>query len=119
IAAAAEPFSFRLVRIERFPEVLYLAPEPAQPFVQLTQAFARRFPDFPPYGGQFSSVVPHLTVAHAPAAELDRIAAGLGASLPRPGVTSSCSGISLIENSTGRWLPMHELPLGGGRAPRG
>jgi 2'-5' RNA ligase len=113
IASAMAPFSFRLVRIERFPGVLYLAPEPAEPFVALTHAFARSFPEFPPYGGQFATVVPHLTVGHASDPELAPVASALRASLPPGGVTSSCRRISLIENSTGHWLPMHELPLRG------
>jgi 2'-5' RNA ligase len=113
ILSAVAPFAFRLTRIDRFPGVLYLAPEPAEPFIALTHAFARAFPEFPPYGGQFATVVPHLTVGHVEDPELDRVASSLRASLPPGGVTSWCRRISLIENSTGRWLPMHELPLRG------
>src|SRR5262249_46465844 len=56
IASATTAFSFRLVGPRRFPGMLYLAPEPAAPFVELTEALVRRFPDFPPYGGQFSTI---------------------------------------------------------------
>jgi 2'-5' RNA ligase len=113
ILSGLAPFAFRLARIDRFPGVLYLAPEPAEPFIELTDSFVRSFPEFPPYGGQFATVVPHLTVGHAKDPELDLIASALRASLPPGGVTSSCGRLSLIENSTGRWLPMHELPLRG------
>ena len=50
-------------RIRRFPDVLYLDPEPAADLRRLTLAIARRWPETPPYGGDFSDVVPHLTVA--------------------------------------------------------
>ena len=63
--------------------VLWLAPEPDQPFRALTAAVWARFPDYPPYGGGHADVIPHLTVGHdAPAAVLrPRIATGQH---PRP-----------------------------------
>jgi 2'-5' RNA ligase len=64
VLARFPAFPFRLSRLERFPEgALYLAPEPPDPFVQLTEAFGERFPDYPPYGGIHAEVIPHLTVA--------------------------------------------------------
>src|SRR5579862_7268647 len=45
-------------RTARFPGVLYLAPDPAEPFLALTEEFTRRWPECPPYGGAYSSVVP-------------------------------------------------------------
>lgn len=57
------PFEFRLTDICRFSSgVTYLSPEPASPFLQLTHELMRRFSEFPPYGGAFDDVVPHLTV---------------------------------------------------------
>jgi len=44
-------------------DVLYLAPEPSQSFGELTAAVWRAFPQYPPYGGAYEDVVPHLTVA--------------------------------------------------------
>src|SRR5262249_10404176 len=58
IASATAAFSFRLSGPRHFPGVLYLAPEPPAPFVELTEALVRRFPEFPPYGGQISSILP-------------------------------------------------------------
>jgi 2'-5' RNA ligase len=55
-------FPFRLVGVDRFPGVLYLATEPAEPFRELTAALHERWPDHPPYGGAFEKVVPHVTV---------------------------------------------------------
>lgn len=56
-------FEFTLRRLGRFPTTAYLAPEPPNPFVAMTSALVRTFPEFPPYGGEHASVVPHLTVA--------------------------------------------------------
>lgn len=42
--------------------VLWLAPEPEQQFRDLTSAVWQAFPRYPPYGGAFDDVVPHLTV---------------------------------------------------------
>lgn len=44
-------------------EILWLAPEPDAPFRQLTAAIWAAFPQYPPYGGAYKDVVPHLTVA--------------------------------------------------------
>jgi 2'-5' RNA ligase len=55
-------FPFRLVGVDRFPGVLYMAPEPAEPFRELTAALHEHWPDHPPYGGDFDSLVPHVTV---------------------------------------------------------
>src|SRR5512139_2513322 len=56
-------FEFALPEFRRFPEVLYLAPSPAEPFKALTRAVVERYPDYPPYGGGFPEVIPHLTIA--------------------------------------------------------
>jgi hypothetical protein len=42
--------------------VLYLEPDPAHPFAEIIGAIAERFPEHPPFGGEFDTVVPHLTV---------------------------------------------------------
>jgi 2'-5' RNA ligase len=44
-------------------EVLWLDPEPAEPFRRLTTIIWRAFPGFPPYGGRYEQVIPHLTIA--------------------------------------------------------
>lgn len=63
VAAGLPSFAFRLERLGRFPGVLYLAPEPAAPFVQMTRTIAERWPQYQPYAGAFDDVVPHLTIA--------------------------------------------------------
>ena len=61
---AAEPvFSFTLSAVGRWPNVVFLVPQPADPFRRLTLALSAAFPEFPPYSGVHEEVVPHLTIA--------------------------------------------------------
>jgi len=73
------PFWYRLSRLGRFPDVLYLAPEPASRFEDLIVRLWRVFPECPPYGGAFDQIVPHLTVWSGPEPRglADRVAAAL------------------------------------------
>src|SRR5512142_2156523 len=65
VLAPFDQFDVTFTRLDRFPGVLWLAPEPAEPFVAMTEAMIARFPDWQPYGGVYRSVIPHLTVAQA------------------------------------------------------
>lgn len=77
------PIRWALARAAQFPGVLYLAPEPAEPFVALIQALSQRYPEAPPYGGAFATIIPHVTVAqHDDPRLLDQIAATLAEQLP-------------------------------------
>lgn len=49
--------------------VLWLAPDPAEPFRALTSSVAAAFPEHPPYEGAHDEVVPHLTVGQDSAVE--------------------------------------------------
>jgi 2'-5' RNA ligase len=63
VLAGVAPFRFRLAGVSSFPGVLYLEPRPVEPFRELTEAFCARWPEFPPYRGEFDEIVPHLTVS--------------------------------------------------------
>ncbi|WP_232014283.1 2'-5' RNA ligase family protein [Cellulomonas fimi] len=59
-------FDFELSALGQFMGGLtYLTPDPAEPFIQLTEMFAAAFPQWPPYGGAFDEVVPHLSIGEA------------------------------------------------------
>ncbi|MFB4275345.1 MULTISPECIES: 2'-5' RNA ligase family protein [unclassified Nonomuraea] len=64
-------------RIGRFPDVVYLAPDPAGPFVRLTEDVVARWPEAPPYGGLHDAIVPHLTLGHGVAVDEAAAAAAL------------------------------------------
>jgi 2'-5' RNA ligase len=109
------PFGFKLEKIDRFPESLYLVPEPDEPFISLTEAVAREFPEYPPYGGKFTEIVPHLTVANR-SAELSTIAeTELSEIMKELGpIHAVCSVVELYENSSGHWRWAQSFPLKGG-----
>jgi 2'-5' RNA ligase len=108
----AQAFEFSLATVARFPATAYLEPEPAAPFIALTERLAREFPQFPPFGGEFPTIIPHLTVAHGSAAESEVAEAQLVSSLAMHGpITSVCSSLVLMENSSGTWRQMHVFPL--------
>ena len=62
LCACTEPFDVTFARTARFPHVLYLAPEPAEPFVALTHALTAHWPELKPYATREKQIVPHLTV---------------------------------------------------------
>jgi len=63
IFAGTEPFDYVLETTRWFDRrVLYLAPDPAEPFRRMTTAVTRCFPEWRPYEGAFEDVVPHVTV---------------------------------------------------------
>jgi 2'-5' RNA ligase len=98
IAKVLEPFDqfeVTFTRLDRFPGVLWLAPEPSEPFVVMTEAMASRFPDHRPYGGTYSQVIPHLTVA---VSLLDETAALVEPLLP---LASRVESVVLYESANG------------------
>lgn len=77
------PFEFSLTAICEFPEgTTYLSPDPAAPFRQLTHELSRRFPEFPPYGGRFDDVVPHLSVPLPGGEDIEKLRFELEPRLP-------------------------------------
>lgn len=105
-------FAFHLTKVGRFPDAVYLMPQPSDPFVSLTHAIVRAFPSYPPYRGQHAAVIPHLTVAQVEEPRQSAVAAELRSSLERTGsIASYCSELILIENSTGRWKQRHAFTL--------
>lgn len=109
-----DPFAVHFDAVRFFPDhVLYIAPEPAARFRALTEALAVAFPEFPPYRGQFTEIIPHLTVAHRADAPIEAIAAEVGPRLP---VDARASRVELWEEGTdNRWSTRASFPLSGGR----
>jgi len=80
--AARPAFDVVLEEARRWPGMLYLAPDPPEPFVRLTEAIVERWPDYPPYEGIHDEVIPHLTVAYGDDALLSEVEADVSAKLP-------------------------------------
>jgi 2'-5' RNA ligase len=97
-------FAFELASVEHFGDDLtYLAPVPAEPFVELTRAVAARWPAYPPYEGLHDDPTPHLTVGEC-RLELD------------PPLPLACRANEVLlleeEEPGGRWRGRRRLPLG-------
>ena len=111
VARQVRPFDVRFERTGRFPNVLWLGPEPVRPFIELTERLAAAFPDHPPYEGVHADIVPHLTIAFGEAAVLDRLerkAARAGIAFRR-----RVEAIEVIaEDASDRWHARWRLPLG-------
>ena len=103
------PFDFALTRVERWPDALWLAPEPDAPFAELTRAVVERYPDYPPYEGEHDTVVPHLTVAHrlqAPPAVDEQLR------LVLPITARATYVVQLEEHASDRWRERRRYVLG-------
>ncbi len=105
-------FAFELARCRHFPGVLYLAPEPSDPFRRLTEAVVAAYPEYPPYEGIFEEVVPHLTVAEGAHDVLMRAEADVRQLIPIPARATDVTLLEETEPDLGRWEFRALLPLG-------
>lgn len=107
-------FDCVFTRVRWFDEhAVWLAPDPAEPFRALTDAVWRRFPDHPPYRGEFDEVVPHLTIGSTRLGDLDslrRAGADVERRLP---VHARIDRVLLLAgtDAPGSWRPVTEFAL--------
>ncbi len=108
--ADVDPFDFSLTRVDWFGRrVLWVAPEPVQPFLKLIHRLADRF-NTPPWEDEFDEVIPHLTVAHASdGVELVPVAADVATRLP---VRCRAEQVWVMVGGGGRWDLHHRIKLG-------
>jgi 2'-5' RNA ligase len=108
--AGAAPFDAEFPRVAFFEEVAYLAPEPAEPFVELTLALVERY-GYLPYGEDFDEIVPHLTIVNrSPPELLEEVGRSLAGQLPvRTRVTEATL---LEEGADGVWRTRAAFTLG-------
>jgi hypothetical protein len=95
----------------RFPEALWLAPEPAEPLVALTRAIAAAFPDYPPYGGQFETVIPHVTLAMGEGLDLGALEPEVRRRLS-PAIVQPVASVSLFTMVQRRWREIDRFAFG-------
>lgn len=86
VVARTAAFTCTFGSIGEFPNAIWLAPDPEEPFEQLTRSLWARYPQFPPYGGTIADPVPHLSIAQG--------------SVPPPGLRS------VIDETVGPQLPI-------------
>jgi 2'-5' RNA ligase superfamily len=110
--AAVAAFDVEFRELRRFPEseILYLAPEPPDPFVRATEALVERFPGWPPYAGRYDEIVPHLSVAQGDLC--DAAEAAIEPLLPLRARTRDA--VLLGEVEPRRWAVQARFPFRGG-----
>jgi hypothetical protein len=109
--ASQAAFTYRLPRVARFPDVAWLAPEPAKPFSDLTELIVSRYPEYPPYEGIHDEVIHHLTVAEGGPELQDEVDAALTPSLP---IEAEALEVTMIvEDESGQWHAGERFPLQG------
>jgi hypothetical protein len=115
VVASFASFAFSLTKAEYFRSpavVLYLAPEPGEPFRALTPAFASSFPDAPPYRGVFEEIVPHVSIGDKEDPEiLGTIEADVEARLPIQAIARE---VELVEHAPEGWRPRRSFTLAKG-----
>jgi 2'-5' RNA ligase len=113
ICAGVPAFDVALSETSWFGEdVVWLAPDDPSPLRALTAAFAAAFPAYPPYGGAFDSVVPHLTIGDH--GDIDVLQAAELAVLQGLPVTQQVVSVSLWSgsDSADSWVRLQRFPLG-------
>ena len=120
IAAAVSsvaPFDYQITRVARFPGTLYLAAEPAAPFVLLEARLSIALQTGEQAERREEPVTPHVSVVRKSSIDDREMQADLAMLLERHGpISCVCSAIVLLENSSGVWRPVQEFVLGGDRA---
>ena len=108
------PLEFSLTRLAEFPGVVYAVPEPDRDLLILMRAVHGRFPETPPYGGEFDQVIPHATLAEG--VPLDAVVDRCESLLPIP---CRVDGVTLlVETREDRWAEGRRFALHGGRDAR-
>jgi hypothetical protein len=112
ICASFPAFGYCLKHVARFEDsgVLYLAPEPAEPFLMLSRALCA--PGSPPDHGH-GSIVFHVSLARAESSGLDSLAEEFvrtcGIHMPIRGMARD---VALCERRGDRWFQVERFPLG-------
>ena len=111
------PLRFSLTRVEEFPGVLWLAPEPDDELRARILELYARFPGWPPYGGEFPEPIPHATVGKVPEGSSQEevgavVRAAAAPLLPAPFEAREAA--LLVETEPDRWREARRLPFQGG-----
>ena len=96
-----------------FDKTLWLDPQPAGPIRRLIDAIVARWPDHPPYGGQFAVVVPHVTVSDGrDPTGMQHVVDDVKSQLPR---STRVAELTLMRCTGNRWSVDASYPFAGSR----
>ena len=116
IVSGMAEFDVRFERVRRWdrsdygPGVVWLQPEPAEPFDDLTRAIWRAFPEAPPYGRVDDGLEAHLTIAIDNPARFDRAMDEAARHVPFDAHVASASLVA--ERASGVWRTVRRFPFG-------
>lgn len=113
VADSHRRFAFSLSGTQTFPGVLYLAPEPAQPFYLLARAYATRFASDLPNDDTPRDYIPHLTVANTgDQRTITDITLEFWHAYPDGiSIRSEAHTVSLMVRQSGQWIQTTEFAL--------
>lgn len=114
LVAGFDSFEVVFPDVGEFPGVVWLRPEPEEPFRALTRAIVAAFPEYPPYEGAYDDPQPHLTIGmdldrQATEVLRARVAAEITARPPRRAHVSSLS--LLARDVDGSWREERRFAL--------
>ena len=107
LAGGVPAFRVDLIDVRRFPDVLWLAPSPPDPFITLTERASLMF-GLAPYGGLHDTIIPHLTVGHGTETRAETLEATLRAGLP---IAAWVHHIELWTGGRSGWQRRARFPL--------
>jgi 2'-5' RNA ligase len=116
VFAPVLPFAYELARVESFPDAVWLAPEPAEPFLDLIAQARDAYPELAPYGDPSLEPVPHCTIAAVDnPAYVDELVRELRAELePRLPIRCRATSLALLaEQPDETWRTHATIPLEG------
>jgi 2'-5' RNA ligase len=113
VAARHAPFNYTMTGPARWPDTIYVAVEPIEPFVRLQADLAAAFPAYPIYGeGSGFEFTPHITIADGRAVEReDSMTRDAWAALP---MSARAAWLEVIASDGAQWDLVWRMPLGGG-----
>lgn len=104
-------FEFSMTKINTFPEVIYLEPEPKEKFIELTKGIINIFPENPWFEGKFAEIIPHLTIGNKlqnPELVKNEIIIDISPKLP---IKTFATETWLMEKKNGNWLMREKFPF--------
>ena len=109
-----DAFTYELSGPNAWPDTVYAAVEPNEPFLAIHRDLVAAFPEHPIYGGSIEELVPHVTVAEGPAgSDNATLRNPAWASLP---VRRRATAVELVApGADGRWATVWRLRLARGR----
>lgn len=111
VAARHTAFDYTMTGPERWPDTIYVAVEPVEPFVRLQADLAATFPEYPVYGqGSDFEFSPHITVAEGRAVD-DELTMHDAAWAALP-LVARAAWLDVVATDGGKWDRIWRVPLG-------